>query len=399
MQRPQLAPLVRVASKMKPTSKPLRGQTFFSSSAAPRAPPPRYRRFGDPREPLRPPRAASEQASATPTASPFRIPRIPGLPGLGGAGGRSGQSAKSRGPALGPGFLSRFRRPPAIVALGLGGGTIYYIANLERVERTGRLRFIDVTPEQEVEMGLQSYNEIMRQYKRLILPNSDPTARFVQGIVKRIVEANELHAHSGDGQVSAKEWETHVIRDEQRNAFVLPGGKIFVFSGILPIARDADGLAVILGHEIAHQVARHSAERMSSLKVLFGLSILLESLGIDPGISRVGLNLLMTLPNSRKNEVEADFIGLQLAAAACYDPRAAEGLWKRMEAAEGGTSSNGLGKKKGINMDFLSTHPSSHRRVEKVREWAKDALELRPDRCGPLKEYSVGFRQASGTRW
>ncbi|SCV67927.1 BQ2448_48 [Microbotryum intermedium] len=375
MQRQQLAPLAP-----------------FSSSATARAPPPRYRRFGDPRDRPPPPWNSSQQATtASSAASQFRIPSIPALPGMGG-GGRSGQSSSSRGPAFGPGLLSRFRRPPAIVALGLGGGTIYYVANLERVERTGRLRFIDVTPEQEVEMGRQSYNEIMGQYKRQIVPSSDPTAQFVQGVVRRIVEANELHVHGGGGRASVKEWETHVIRDEQRNAFVLPG--------ILPIAKDADGLAVILGHEIAHQVARHSAERMSSLKVLFGLSILLESLGIDPGISRVGLNLLMTLPNSRKNEVEADFIGLQLAAAACYDPRAAEGLWQRMEAAEGGASSDGSGKKKGgINMDFLSTHPSSHRRVEKVREWAKEALKLRPDRCGPLKEYSTGFRRASGARW
>lgn len=102
------------------------------------------------------------------------------------------------------------------------------------------------------------------------------------------------------------------------------------------------------------------------MKILFGLSILLNSLGLDVGISRIVLNLFLTLPNSRTAEMEADYIGLKLANKACFDPREAENLWKRMERAEK------AGAAAGGSVDFLSTHPSSSKRVVKVREWAKE---------------------------
>lgn len=192
-----------------------------------------YRRFGDaPRQPVR-----YEQRS--------RLPQ--------GAQPLFGSSA--------PPFLRRFRRPPPIVYVVLAGGGAYYIFHLEKVERTGRWRFMDTSEAAEAQMAQQGFSEVMSEYGNKLLPDGHPTSRYVQSVVKRIVRANGLEA-GPDG------WETHVVQDgETRNAFVLPGGKIFVFTGILPIAQDADGLAVILGHEIAHQVARHSAERMSSLKV------------------------------------------------------------------------------------------------------------------------------------
>lgn len=133
-------------------------------------------------------------------------------------------------------------------------------------------------------------------------------------------------------------------------------------TGILPITANENGLAVVLGHEIAHQVARHSAERMSSVKVLLALSYLIESLiGIDVNFASQILNLLMTLPNSRTNETEADQIGLQLAIKACYDPREAERLWRRMEAEE---------SKGQRGSEFLSTHPANGTRIQNVRKWA-----------------------------
>ncbi|KAK4050458.1 metalloendopeptidase [Microbotryomycetes sp. JL201] len=223
----------------------------------------------------------------------------------------------------------------------------------------------------------------MGEYGNRVLPDRHPTARYVQGVVRRIVDANGLEAGPGG-------WETHVVADDKtRNAFVLPGGKIFVFSGILPIAQDSDGLAVILGHEIAHQVARHSAERMSSLKVLFVLSLFLESLGLDAGLSRVLLNLVMTLPNSRKSESEADLIGLQLANKACFDVRAARGLWQRMNKAEGAAG----------GIDFLSTHPSSSKRVDSVTEWADKVIQDRPAECGPLEQQADAFKSFARSRW
>lgn len=146
---------------------------------------------------------------------------------------------------------------------------------------------MDVSKASETEMGRQGFAEVMGEYRNKVLPKNHPTSRYVQSVVRRIVESNGLEA-------GPEGWETFVVADDEtRNAFVLPGSKIFVFSGILPIAQDADGLSIILGHgeypslssisasptlcssisscftEIAHQVARHSAERMSSMKVSF----------------------------------------------------------------------------------------------------------------------------------
>ncbi|KAI5478244.1 mitochondrial inner membrane metallopeptidase Oma1 [Pseudohyphozyma bogoriensis] len=284
------------------------------------------------------------------------------------------------------------------------------IFHLEKVPETGRWRFMDVSPAMEQQMGEQGFAEVMQQYRGKLLPDNHPLARQVQRVAHRIVDASGLR--------EGGQWDVHVVADgETRNAFVLPGGRIFVFTGILPITKSDDGLAVVLGHEIAHQVARHSAERMSSLKVLFVLSLVLQSTGLDPGqswfqptsadpcadselvtfcekgLSRVLLELLMSLPNSRKNETEADFIGLQLATKACFDPRAGTGVWQRMESSEGSS-----GKKGNVNLDFLSTHPSSARRVEKVTEWATEMVERRPYECGPLKARVEEFGRAT-RRW
>ena len=133
------------------------------------------------------------------------------------------------------------------------------------------------------------------------------------------------------------------------NAFVLPGGKIFVFTGILPITQNDDGLAAVLGHELAHQFARHSAERMSRMAILF-LARFLLSFVTDTSLlfNQVILQLGVLNPHSRTCESEADYIGLLFMAKACYDPEQAIEFWKRMKR-----------KDHGAIPEFLSTHPSS----------------------------------------
>jgi predicted Zn-dependent protease len=140
----------------------------------------------------------------------------------------------------------------------------------------------------------------------------------------------------------------------EMNAFVLPGGKVFVYSGILPIAKDDNGIAAILGHEIAHNLARHAAEQMSSLVILAPIRwafIYLDYTGVTWGLGRIlgdiALQLGLMMPASRKQESEADYLGLLMMAKACYNPQAAVKVWERMEAA--------------ANTDipqWLSTHPS-----------------------------------------
>ena len=117
-------------------------------------------------------------------------------------------------------------------------------------------------------MGEDSLRAILDQYRGKILSSRDRRSVFVQRVVKRIVESNGLTTGQGD-------WDVYVVEENQRNAFVIPGGHIFVFTGLLEVCGGEDGLAVVLGHELAHQVARHSAERMSSLKVRLALSSLL----------------------------------------------------------------------------------------------------------------------------
>jgi Zn-dependent protease with chaperone function len=135
----------------------------------------------------------------------------------------------------------------------------------------------------------------------------------------------------------------------------LPGGKVFVFTGILPIVENEDGMAAVLGHEISHQLARHSAEKLSFAKVLLAGQFTLALFGIDPSFifNRLTLNFLMEKPFSRKCETEADDIGLQLMALACFDPREAIEVWKRMEAAGGADIPQ-----------FMSTHPSHKNRIQ-----------------------------------
>ncbi|KAJ3033328.1 hypothetical protein HK097_004891 [Rhizophlyctis rosea] len=180
----------------------------------------------------------------------------------------------------------------------------------------------------------------MSQYGHSILPPHHPASHFVRKVAEKIVQV------SGMGGLK---WEVHVIDNPEKNAFVLPGGKIFVFTGILPIVQTEDGLAAVLGHEIAHQVARHSAEKLSTTQLVL-LSQILLSFFIDPGFifNRLLLQFGVLMPFSRRCEVEADYIGMKLMAQACYDPEAAVGVWKRMKEAE-----------RQAPPEYLSTHPSN----------------------------------------
>jgi predicted Zn-dependent protease len=167
-------------------------------------------------------------------------------------------------------------------------------------------------------------------------------------------------------------WEFSVIDEKQVNAFALPGGKVAVYTGIFPVAEDSDGLAVVMGHEIAHVIARHGAERMSQgLAAELGANVLGAAVGGGPSANLVlaayglGAQLGVLLPYGRTQESEADHIGLILMAQAGYDPRAAIGFWQRMAGASRG----------GSPPEFLSTHPSHETREQQIREWLPEALQ------------------------
>jgi predicted Zn-dependent protease len=167
-------------------------------------------------------------------------------------------------------------------------------------------------------------------------------------------------------------WRFVVIDDpKQQNAFCLPGGKVAVYNGIFPIAQDTNGLAVVLGHEIAHALARHGAERMSQgLAAQAGGSLLGTLLGSSPSANAVlaaygvGAQVGVLLPFSRTQESEADHIGLILMARAGYDPHGALAFWQRMERAAGG----------GNPPEYLSTHPSHGTREQQIEAWLPEAM-------------------------
>ncbi|CAG8538647.1 10717_t:CDS:2 [Acaulospora morrowiae] len=259
---------------------------------------------------------------------------------------------------------------------GVGAFTgIYYMTHLETVPITNRRRFLDVTPKQEEYMAQQAYRQIMNQYQGHILPSWDNRTIFVRKVAEKLIKVSGMQ---GD-QILDLKWEFHVIDSPERNAFVLPGGKIFVFTGILPIVENKDGLAAVLGHEIGHQIARHSAEKFSFLKILLMGQILL-SIFIDSGfLSRLFIDLGILLPFSRKCEMEADYIGLLLMAQACFNPEEAIGVWERMNRYPKTVP------------QFLSTHPNPEHRIKNIRQWMPEALQ-KVNESDCVNEYE-GFRK------
>ena len=172
----------------------------------------------------------------------------------------------------------------------------FYIINLETVPISGRRRFNIISIDMEQQLGDSIKQQTLSQYKGRILSHGERRHILVQRVLNKLIPASGLQENK---------WEIYVIDDpSQKNAFVIPGGKVFVFTGILPICgAGEDGVATVLSHEIAHTVARHSAEKMSQMFLIYGLGILALALGIDPGISHVLADLGYSRPGSRRQEV------------------------------------------------------------------------------------------------
>jgi predicted Zn-dependent protease len=228
----------------------------------------------------------------------------------------------------------------------------------ETVPVTGRSQLNLLSEAEESKLGAEAFTQIVAKSKV-------STEAGRNQMVQRVASRNTAVA---GGQ---RQWETKLIDDpNQANAFALPGGKIGVYTGILPITRDEAGLAAVMGHEVAHVTARHSGERMSQqIAAQAGLGVIGSILGASPqtteslgGIVASGL----LLPFGRRQESEADHIGLIYMAKAGYDPRAARDLWVRMAEASRGRSRP---------PEFLSTHPSEETRIKQIEGWLPEALQ------------------------
>jgi predicted Zn-dependent protease len=248
-------------------------------------------------------------------------------------------------------------------------GIFYFFSNRETVPLTGRKQLVDISREQESSLGLQSYRQILRQ-ERVI--STGQNAQTVKDIGRRLSAVSEDPGF---------EWDYNLIDSPQVNAFCLPGGKVAVYTGILPVAKNANGLAVVMGHEIAHAIARHGAERMAHQK-LVQIGTLAAGVAVsdmEPGQQRavmgalgVGAQFGVLLPFSREHESEADYMGLIYVARACFDPTEAPKLWERMGQASGGRGP----------AQFTSTHPSHETRIRQFQEWMPEALKIRREKCG-----------------
>lgn len=237
---------------------------------------------------------------------------------------------------------------------------------------TERSQLILLPESYDASLGVQAYDQVLHDPK-VKISNDPREVEPVKRVAARIVEA----AKSSKYAERAKQfkWEVSVIKDDKTmNAFALPGGKIAVYTGIFPVAKNEAGLAAILGHEVTHALARHGAERMSqglvTQFVLEGAAIGLSAKGGNPETTEatmaalgLGANVGVLLPFSRAHESEADHIGLLLAAQAGYDPHEAVHVWERMEQAS-----------KGQPPEFLSTHPGHGTRIKQLEEWMPEAL-------------------------
>ncbi len=237
---------------------------------------------------------------------------------------------------------------------------------------TGRQQLDLVPAGQMMSMSYQQYDQFLKENK---LSTNQPQADMVKRVGVNIQQAVEIYfgQHNMKNELDGYAWEFNLIENKEPNAWCMPGGKVVVYTGLLPTTKDETGLAVVMGHEIAHAVARHGSERMSQglLQQLGGMA-LQKAVEEKPEQTQqmwmmafgLGSQLGVMLPYSRLHESEADRLGLIFMALAGYDPNQAIPFWQRM--GEGG----------GVKPpEFLSTHPSDETRINNIRALLPEALK------------------------
>lgn len=234
---------------------------------------------------------------------------------------------------------------------------------------------LTLIPEAELQsMATSEYQSFLSQNK-VVAPNSNRDAEMVNRVGNRIIKAVEgYYAEKGiSDKLAGYKWEIHLVDDKTVNAWCMPGGKIVVYTGLLPITQNEAALAVVLGHEVSHALLQHGNQRMSQGVLAsvgqVALSVALankpqETKNLFLGAYGAGAQVGVLLPFSRKNEYEADHYGLNWAAMAGYNPQEAIPLWERMEKASNGQAPP----------EFLSTHPSEGNRIERLKELMPEAL-------------------------
>lgn len=236
---------------------------------------------------------------------------------------------------------------------------------------TSQLNLVSESELQSLSAG--QYNDFIKSHQ-VIAPNKDNRAAMVQRVGKKIAAAVDSYftQKNNKAALAGYQWEYNLVADSAINAWCMPGGKIVVYTGILPYTINENALAVVIGHEVSHALLQHGNQRMSEsmLQQLGGIA-LSTALSKKPAETQdifmkaygVGTEIGIMLPFSRKQELEADRFGLIWAAIAGYDPNEAIQFWQRMQASSGQKPP-----------EFLSTHPSDATRIEKIKSYLPEAL-------------------------
>jgi len=273
-----------------------------------------------------------------------------------------------------------------VLLLFAGYAAYYWFSNRSTDPMTGEKVVIDrsLSAEDEKALGLQAYQEILQQERPG--DQNSPFARQVREIAQRLVakvdtvETALATEHGQQPQHFSRtfEWEVNVIQSDQANAFCLPGGKMAVYTGLQPVAQTTDAMAVVMGHEIAHALLRHGAQRMAQQRLAQLGQVAGAVSGMDAQTQQMVMSAYgygMMLPYARSHETQADEVGLMLAAAACFNPQEAIPLWERMSAASGGQAPP----------EFASTHPNPGTRINNLQALMPKAMEYRAKYCEQAK--------------
>lgn len=240
---------------------------------------------------------------------------------------------------------------------------------------TGRKQFKLVSEQELQAMATQEYQQFLST-NRTVSPSADRDAEMVRRVGQRIASAvTNYYKQQGLGDaLEGYKWEYNLVNNKEANAWCMPGGKIVVYTGLLPITQNEAALAIVIGHEVSHAVLQHGNERVSQgLAQQLGGAALSVALANQPAATQnlfyqaygIGSQVGVLLPFSRKQELEADRYGMRWAAIAGYNPREAIALWQRMEQMSNGQKPP----------EFLSTHPAEGRRIEQLEKYLPEALQ------------------------
>ncbi|GAB3754361.1 M48 family metallopeptidase [Lysobacter olei] len=255
---------------------------------------------------------------------------------------------------------------------------------------TGEKAHYGATPEEEVQLGAQAFQQVLgdAQAQGALLPANTEVSQQIRTIAQRLVarvpEVTTDMAAANQQQVPTShqnfQWDVAVIQSDQANAFCLPGGKMAVYTGLIPVAQNQDAMAVVMGHEIAHALLRHGSQRMAQQKLvqMGQMAAGMAVGGMDPQQQQAVMAALgagaqygFILPYGRNHETQADEVGLMLAAAACFDPQQAIPLWERMASLGGGQQPP----------EFASTHPNPANRIQNLQSLMPQAEAFRAKYC------------------